>query len=79
MMVLYGNKAKSANPGMVPVLAWFQLKVVRENPMSILDMREDMCGQALHPADDEILADLQRPSDPPKELNTSCQSCSWAQ
>ena len=70
MTVLYGNKSKSANLGMVPVLKKCvnQLKVVLENPMSMLDMREDMFGQALHPADDEILADLQRPSDPPKEL-----------
>ena len=41
MKVLYGNKSKSANLGMVPVLKKCvnQLKVVRENPMSILDMR----------------------------------------
>ena len=70
MKVLYGNKSKSANLGMVPVLEKCvnQLKVIQENPVSILDMREDVFVQALHQADDEILADLQRPSDPPKEL-----------
>ena len=70
MKVLYGNKSKSANLGMVPVLKKCinQLKVIQENPVSILDMREDMFVQALHQAEYEILADLQRPSDPPKEL-----------
>ena len=53
--VLYGNKSKYANLGMVPVLKKCvnQLNVIQENPVSILDMREDMFGQALHPADDE--------------------------
>ena len=43
-----------------------------------------MFGQALHPADDEILADLQRPSDPPKELEHTVKAArglsegSWA-
>ena len=55
---------------MVPVLEKCvnQLKVIQENPESILDMREDMFVQALHQAEYEILADLQRRSDPPKEL-----------
>ena len=70
MKVLYGNKAKTTNLGMVPVLknCVDKQKAARENPMSLLNMQEYLFGQALHPADDEILADLQRPSDPPKEL-----------
>ena len=70
MKVLYGNKSNSTNLGTVHVLkkSVEQLKIARENPMSVLNMQEDLFAQALHPADDKILEYLQRPSDPPKEL-----------
>ena len=40
----------------------------KSNVPYVLNMQEDLFDEALHPADDEILADLQRSSDPPKEL-----------
>ena len=78
MKVLYGNKSNSTNLGTVHVLkkSFEQLKVARENPMSVLNMQEDLFAQALHPADEKILEYLQRPSDPQRNLNRFCQSFS---
>jgi hypothetical protein len=61
MTILYGNKDKLTNLEIVPVLkgCMVKLRELSEHPLSILDLKEDLFGQTLCPADDEVLAKLQ--------------------
>ena len=65
MTVIYGNKSKLSNLEMVPVFknAVARLERLKENPLGILDAREDVFGQALDPSHD-VLADLLASVDP---------------